>query len=265
MSVSVVLLKVIRSDDAQYEYSGLTLSPAYRCGNVPRRSRPWGTTTLRSSVRAFLRPVAPAFRSRLAWPRWPRPSPWPRRPGPESPPADPLVKEGATVSVARHTWVIPDGDVGLVPNVGIIAGSRGVLVIDPGLGRRNGETVLREVGQGSRRPNVVRGLDALPRRAHDWNTGVSALRHLRQLEHPGSRVRRWRRAADRRVREALAGHRRTCWPARHSARPTSRSMAPTGSTSATSTCSSWKSDQRTRAAIRCSSSKKIASCSPAMW
>jgi glyoxylase-like metal-dependent hydrolase (beta-lactamase superfamily II) len=66
---------------------------------------------------------------------------------PQSPPADPLVKEGATVSVAQHTWVIPDGDVGLVPNVGIITGSRGVLVIDPGLGRRNGETVLREVAK----------------------------------------------------------------------------------------------------------------------
>ncbi len=63
------------------------------------------------------------------------------------PPADPIVKEGATVSVAPHTWVIPDGNVGLVPNVGIIAGSRGVLVIDPGLGRRNGDAVLREVAK----------------------------------------------------------------------------------------------------------------------
>lgn len=65
----------------------------------------------------------------------------------QTPPADPLVKEGVTVKVAPHTWVIPDGDVGLVPNVGIIVGSRGVLVIDPGLGRRNGETVLREVAR----------------------------------------------------------------------------------------------------------------------
>lgn len=65
----------------------------------------------------------------------------------QTPPADPLVREGATVKVAPHTWVIPDGDVGLVPNVGIIVGARGVLVIDPGLGRRNGETVLREVAK----------------------------------------------------------------------------------------------------------------------
>jgi glyoxylase-like metal-dependent hydrolase (beta-lactamase superfamily II) len=60
---------------------------------------------------------------------------------------DPLVKENATVKVAAHTYVIPDGNVPLVPNVGIVVGSRATLVIDPGLGRRNGETVLREVAR----------------------------------------------------------------------------------------------------------------------
>jgi glyoxylase-like metal-dependent hydrolase (beta-lactamase superfamily II) len=59
--------------------------------------------------------------------------------------APPLVRENATVKVASHTYVIPDGGVGQVPNVGIVVGSRAALVIDPGLGRRNGETVLREV------------------------------------------------------------------------------------------------------------------------
>ena len=59
-------------------------------------------------------------------------------------PADPLVKEHATVKLAAHSYVIPDGNVPLVPNVGIVVGSRAMLVIDPGLGRRNGETVLRE-------------------------------------------------------------------------------------------------------------------------
>lgn len=63
----------------------------------------------------------------------------------QQPPADPFVRENATVKVAAHTYVIPDGNVGLVPNVGIVVGTRGVLVIDPGLGRRNGDTVLREV------------------------------------------------------------------------------------------------------------------------
>jgi glyoxylase-like metal-dependent hydrolase (beta-lactamase superfamily II) len=66
------------------------------------------------------------------------------------PAADPFVKEGATVKVAAHTHVIPDFNVGLVPNVGIIVGSRATLVIDPGLGRRNGEAVLREVAKVSK-------------------------------------------------------------------------------------------------------------------
>src|SRR5215831_21197885 len=66
------------------------------------------------------------------------------------PAPDPLVRENATVKVAPHTYVIPDNNVGLVPNVGIVTGSRGTLVIDPGLGRRNGETVLKEAAKVSR-------------------------------------------------------------------------------------------------------------------
>src|SRR6187402_2089224 len=68
--------------------------------------------------------------------------------------ADPLVRENATVKLAAHTYVIPDANVGLVPNVGIVVGSRATLVIDPGLGRRNGETVLREVAKVSRNAEV---------------------------------------------------------------------------------------------------------------
>jgi glyoxylase-like metal-dependent hydrolase (beta-lactamase superfamily II) len=63
---------------------------------------------------------------------------------------DPLVKENVTVKLAEHTYVIPDQNVSLVPNVGIVVGSRATLVIDPGLGRRNGEAVLREVAKISR-------------------------------------------------------------------------------------------------------------------
>lgn len=66
-----------------------------------------------------------------------------------SPASDPLIRENVTVKVANHTYVIPDGGVGAVPNVGIIVGTRATLVIDPGLGRRNGETVLREVARVS--------------------------------------------------------------------------------------------------------------------
>jgi glyoxylase-like metal-dependent hydrolase (beta-lactamase superfamily II) len=62
----------------------------------------------------------------------------------------PLIREGATVKVAAHTYAIPNDNVGAVPNVGIVVGSRATLVIDPGLGRQNGETVLREAGKVSR-------------------------------------------------------------------------------------------------------------------
>jgi glyoxylase-like metal-dependent hydrolase (beta-lactamase superfamily II) len=63
------------------------------------------------------------------------------------PAADPLVREGVTVKLGAHTYAIPDGGVGAVPNVGIVVGERATLVIDPGLGRRNGEAVLREVAK----------------------------------------------------------------------------------------------------------------------
>lgn len=66
------------------------------------------------------------------------------------PAPDPLVREGVTVMLGPHTHAIPDGGVAMVPNVGIVVGSRATLVVDPGLGRRNGEAVLREVAKVSR-------------------------------------------------------------------------------------------------------------------
>jgi glyoxylase-like metal-dependent hydrolase (beta-lactamase superfamily II) len=66
----------------------------------------------------------------------------------------PLVRENALVKLGDHTWAIPDNDVPQVPNVGIVAGSRATLVIDPGLGRRNGETVLREVARVSKNTEI---------------------------------------------------------------------------------------------------------------
>lgn len=56
----------------------------------------------------------------------------------------PLIKENATVKISEHVYVIPDGNVGAVPNVGIIVGGNATLVVDTGLGVRNGQTVLRE-------------------------------------------------------------------------------------------------------------------------
>ena len=61
----------------------------------------------------------------------------------QAPSTDPLIRENAVSRVSDHVHVISDLNVGLVPNVGIIVGSRATLVVDTGLGPRNGETVLR--------------------------------------------------------------------------------------------------------------------------
>lgn len=70
--------------------------------------------------------------------------------GQRGPAPDPLIPEGVTVKLGAHTYAIPDGGIPLVPNVGIVVGSRATLVVDTGLGRRNGEAVLREVAKVSR-------------------------------------------------------------------------------------------------------------------
>lgn len=61
----------------------------------------------------------------------------------------PLVKENATVKVSDHVYVIPDESVRFVPNVGIIVGTQATLVVDTGLGPRNGQAILREVAKVS--------------------------------------------------------------------------------------------------------------------
>jgi glyoxylase-like metal-dependent hydrolase (beta-lactamase superfamily II) len=63
-------------------------------------------------------------------------------PGPVT--SGPLVKEGTTTKVSEHVYVIPDGGVGGVPNVGIIVGTKSTLIVDTGMGKQNGEVVLRE-------------------------------------------------------------------------------------------------------------------------
>jgi glyoxylase-like metal-dependent hydrolase (beta-lactamase superfamily II) len=61
---------------------------------------------------------------------------------PEAETAGPVVAN-APVEVADGVFVIPDGRVPLVPNVGIVLGSKAVLVVDAGMGPRNGEIVRR--------------------------------------------------------------------------------------------------------------------------
>jgi glyoxylase-like metal-dependent hydrolase (beta-lactamase superfamily II) len=59
----------------------------------------------------------------------------------------PLVQENKTIKVSEHVYVIPDGRVNLVPNIGIIVGTRATLVVDAGMGPRNGQAVLRELAK----------------------------------------------------------------------------------------------------------------------
>ena len=67
-----------------------------------------------------------------------------------------LVREGVTEKLTAHVWAIPDGGASLVPNVGIVVGSKAVLVIDTGMGTRNGEAVLREVARvGAGKPIYI--------------------------------------------------------------------------------------------------------------
>lgn len=68
--------------------------------------------------------------------------------------AAPVVRDGATIRISEHVHVILDGKVSMVPNVGIIVGTRGTLVFDPGMGLRSGEAVLREVRKVSKGPEL---------------------------------------------------------------------------------------------------------------
>jgi glyoxylase-like metal-dependent hydrolase (beta-lactamase superfamily II) len=69
-------------------------------------------------------------------------------------PVNPIVREGATEKISPHVYVIPDASVSLVPNVGIIVGTKGTFVVDTGLGPKNGQAVLREVDKVKQGPEL---------------------------------------------------------------------------------------------------------------
>ena len=71
-----------------------------------------------------------------------------------APATPPLVRENITEKISAHVYVIPDNSVSMVPNIGIIVGTRGTLVVDTGLGARNGQTVVREVQKVSKTPDL---------------------------------------------------------------------------------------------------------------
>ncbi len=69
-----------------------------------------------------------------------------------APPAErfppPLVHPPLVV-LGRHAFVLPDPEVVFVPNIGIVVGETGTLVVDTGVGPRNARAVLREVARVS--------------------------------------------------------------------------------------------------------------------
>jgi len=97
-----------------------------------------------------------------------------------------LVREDVTEKLTAHVWAIPDGSASLVPNVGIVVGKRAVLVIDTGMGTRNGETVLREVAKvGAGKPIYIVTTHVHPEHdmgAHAFPKHSKLLRSKDQIE-----------------------------------------------------------------------------------
>ncbi len=61
-----------------------------------------------------------------------------------------LIKENARQQVSPHVTVILDDNAPFVPNVGIVVGDRATLIVDTGLGERNGRIVLSEARKVSK-------------------------------------------------------------------------------------------------------------------
>ena len=59
----------------------------------------------------------------------------------------PLVDARFPCEIAESVWIIPDRRIFLVPNIGIVAGKKAVLVIDCGLGPECGRRTLETVGK----------------------------------------------------------------------------------------------------------------------
>jgi glyoxylase-like metal-dependent hydrolase (beta-lactamase superfamily II) len=67
----------------------------------------------------------------------------------------PVVADVEPDEVAPGVHVIPDGRVPLVPNIGIVVGEREVLVVDTGMGPKNGRRVLEKARALTDKPLVL--------------------------------------------------------------------------------------------------------------
>jgi len=61
----------------------------------------------------------------------------------------PLLPENSVTRVSEHVYAI----IGF-PNIGIVVGNRATLVVDTGMGARNGATIVREVEKLSKNPKL---------------------------------------------------------------------------------------------------------------
>jgi glyoxylase-like metal-dependent hydrolase (beta-lactamase superfamily II) len=67
----------------------------------------------------------------------------------------PLIPESPPQQIAERIWVIPDERINLVPNIGLVVGEDAALVVDTGMGRRNGERLLERVREITNKPLLL--------------------------------------------------------------------------------------------------------------
>lgn len=67
----------------------------------------------------------------------------------------PLIPEIPPQQIAERVWVFTDGRINLVPNIGVVVGDDATLVVDTGMGRRNGERLLERVRELSDKPLLL--------------------------------------------------------------------------------------------------------------